>query len=108
MTWDETRKTLATIFKEVSYDDTAGYELGWEQLPVERSRLPPPYMVFMTLVIGYVSKYRFRPFEKTLGSINLRFRDLPLRIEMGKSGLSLYTPSADAGPSLTDPYIDVC
>jgi len=107
MTWDETRKTLAIIFKEVSYDDTASYELGWERLEVERSRLPPPYMVFMILVIGHTCKYRLRPFEKTLWSINLRFKGVPLRIELGKFGLLLDAPSAAAWSSLTEPFIDV-
>jgi len=107
MTWDDARKALAAILKDVSYDKDAGYELGWERLEVERSRLPPPYMVFMILVIGHTCKYRLRPFEKTLWSINLRFKGVPLRIELGKFGLLLDAPSAAAWSSLTEPFIDV-
>jgi len=76
-------------------DSTVGYETGWKSIPLERKSFPPPYMVFLPLVLGRGFQYLFRPFEKTLWSIQLRFKGIPMRLEQGKFGLSLYSPRAD-------------
>jgi hypothetical protein len=93
MTKDNPRTILRRILRDISPPHDEDYKLALNYLPSAAERLPLPYMVFLTLLLGTECKYISRPMEKTAWSIYLRFKNVPFCLEHGKFGMRIATPA---------------
>jgi len=90
------------MLRDVSPPPEEDYQLDLNYIPEAAYRLPLPYMVFLTLLVGTGCKYIRRPAEKTAWSINLRFKGVPFRLEHGKFGIRIATSESPSSPLVDD------
>jgi hypothetical protein len=102
MTKHDPRKVLRYVLRGISPAHDEDYRLNLNYVSAVAERLPLPYMVFLTLIMGTDCEYVRRPAEKTAWSINLRFRDVPFCLEHGKSGMRIATSAAPDSPVIEE------
>jgi hypothetical protein len=100
----ENHGVLRRILKDVEPLEARRYDLGWVYADDISERLPLPYMVRLTLLLGTNCKHILRPFEKTAWAIHLEYKGVQMRLEHGKFGMRLATPTGVA-PTLIDEFI---
>ncbi len=103
---DNPKTILRRKLREILPPHDEDYELALNYIPSAADRLPLPYMVFLTLLLGTDRKYASRPIEKTAWSIYFRFKNVPFCLEHGKFGMRMATP-APANVSIIDELIGV-
>jgi hypothetical protein len=104
MTTNKSLEVLRQILRDLSSPLHSDYNLDLAYIPDAADRLPLPYMVFLTILLGTECKYVPRPGEKTAWSITLRFKGQPFRLEHGKFGMRVAAVNAECD-SLTDDLI---
>lgn len=98
MTNQEPVEVLRQVLRDVSPPLDEDYSLNLNYVPATADRLPLPYMVLFTVLLGTDCKYVRRPAEKTAWSIALRFKGVPFRLEHGKFGMRIATSDDPASP----------
>jgi len=93
------------ILKDLEADTSERDDQSWDRLECDKRSLPSPYMVFLILVELLELPYRYKPLEKTLWEIPVRFKGVPLCLAHRKFGFSIHTPSVKQGLEILDDLI---